>query len=97
MDMVGEGFLTSLKKSLDEGKVSENDINQACRRILEAKFKLGLFDDPYRYCNEERAENEIFTEENNRIARETASQTFVLLKNDQDLLPIEAKGKIALI
>lgn len=97
MDMVGEGFLTSLKKSLDEGKVSENDINQACRRILEAKYKLGLFDDPYRYCNEERAENEIFTVENNRIARETATQTFVLLKNDQDLLPIEAKGKIALI
>jgi beta-glucosidase len=48
MDMVGEGFLTTLEKSLNEGKVTENAINQACRRVLEAKYKLGLFDDPYR-------------------------------------------------
>jgi beta-glucosidase len=51
MDMVGEGFLTTLKKSLDEGKVTIEDINRACRNILEAKYKLGLFDDPYKYCN----------------------------------------------
>jgi beta-glucosidase len=48
MDMVGEGFLTTLEKSLEEGKVTEEDINKACRRILEAKYKLGVFNDPYR-------------------------------------------------
>ncbi len=97
MDMVGEGFLTTIKKSLDEGKVSQADIDLACRRVLEAKYILGLFDDPYRYCNEERAEKEVFTEEHNQIARETAAQTFVLLKNENQLLPLEPKGKIALI
>jgi beta-glucosidase len=97
MDMVGEGFLTTLKKSLDEDKITEARIDQACRRILEAKFKLGLFDDPYRYCDSNRAKTEIFTRENNRVARETAAQTFVLLKNEKQLLPLEIKGKIALI
>lgn len=97
LDMVGEGFLTTLKKSLDEGKVSEERINIACRRILEAKYKLGLFDDPYRYCDENREKTEIFTEENNRFARETATKTFVLLKNEGNLLPLAKKGKIALI
>ena len=97
MDMVGEGFLTTLKKSLEEGKVTENDINKACRRILEAKYKLGLFEDPYRYCKKERAQNEIFTEANNLVARESAAQTFVLLKNEGSLLPLTKKGKIALI
>jgi beta-glucosidase len=97
MDMVGEGFLTTLKKSLEEGKITQDQINQACRRILEAKYKLGLFEDPYRYCDSERAKNEIFTEEHNRIARETATQTFVLLKNEGGLLPLEKNGKIALI
>lgn len=97
MDMVGEGFLSTLKKSLDEGKVTQAEIDLACRRVLEAKYKLGLFDDPYRYCDINRAKSEIFTEEHNRIARETAAQTFVLLKNDNNLLPLEKKGKIALI
>ena len=55
MDMVGEGFLTTLKKSLQEKKVTQKQIDDACRRILEAKYKLGLFDDPYRYCDEKRA------------------------------------------
>lgn len=97
MDMVGEGFLTTLKKSMDEGLITESDINKACRRILEAKYKLGLFEDPYRYCDVERAKNEIFTPENNKTAREAATQTFVLLKNNDQLLPLEMKGKIALI
>jgi beta-glucosidase len=97
MDMVGEGLLTTLEKSLEEGKVTESRINQACRRILEAKYKMGLFDDPYRYCNPDRAENEISTEAHNRIARETAAQTFVLLKNENQLLPLEKKGKILLV
>lgn len=97
MDMVGEGFLTTLKKSLDERIISELDINLACRRILEAKYKLGLFDDPYKYCNLERAANEIFTLENNAVARQAATETFVLLKNHNQTLPLKASGKIALI
>lgn len=97
MDMVGEGFLTTLKKSLDEGKITEQDIDKACRRILEAKYKLGLFEDPYRYCDEERAKKVIFSEEHRAIARKTAGESLVLLKNDNDILPLSKKGKIALI
>lgn len=96
-DMVGEGFLTTLKKSLDEGKVTMAQIDQACRRMLEAKYKLGLFEDPYRYCDMNRAKTEIFTPEHNRIAREIATRTFVLLKNENNLLPLAPRGKIALI
>lgn len=97
LDMVGEGFLTTLQQSLEAGQITLDDINNACRRVLEAKYKLGLFTDPYHYLDAERAANEIFTPENNRIARETAAQTFVLLKNDNQLLPLKEKGKIALI
>lgn len=97
MDMVTEGFLNTLEQSYSEGKVSRAQISQACRRILEAKYKLGLFDDPYRYCDTIRAKSEIFTPENNRIARETASQTFVLLKNEKQTLPLKKSGKIALV
>lgn len=97
MDMVGEGFLTTLKKSLSEGKVTQADIDQACRRILEAKYKLGLFDDPYRYCNPKRAKTDVFTAENREIAREIAAQSFVLLKNDNHVLPLKKAGTIALV
>ena len=97
MDMVGEGLLTTLGKSLQEGKVTQTEIDQACRRVLEAKYKLGLFDDPYRYCDDNRAKTEIFTPEHRKIARETAARTFVLLKNENQVLPLQAKGKIALI
>jgi beta-glucosidase len=97
MDMVGEGFLTTLKKSLQEGKVTQAQIDQACRRILEAKYKLGLFTDPYKYCNEQRAKTEIFTAENRKVAREIAAQSFVLLKNDNNILPLKKSGTIAVI
>lgn len=97
MDMVGEGFLTTLKKSLQEGKTTLQQINAACRYILEAKYKLGLFEDPYRYCNEQRAATELFTEANQNTARDIAAKTFVLLKNKQQLLPLKKKGTIALI
>ena len=97
MDMVGEGFLTTLMKSLEEGKITEKQINDACRRLLRAKFMLGLFDDPYRYCDEERAKTEIFTESNRKEAREIAAQTFVLLKNQNEVLPIKKSGTIALV
>jgi len=97
MDMVSDGLPGTLKKSLEEGKVSQAEIDQACRRILEAKYKLGLFEDPYRYCDLNRAKTEIFTPENRQVAREIAAQTFVLLKNDKQILPIQGKGTIALV
>lgn len=97
MDMVGEGFLTTLKQSLDEGKITEKQIEDACRRILIAKYKLGLFDDPYRYADPERAKKEVFNAEHRQVAREIASQSFVLLKNKDKILPIQKKGTIALI
>jgi len=97
MDMVGEGFLTTLKKSLQQGKVTQLQIDFACRKILEAKFKLGLFDDPYRYCDEQRSKTEIFTAANRKVAREIAAQTFVLLKNNNNILPLKKSGTIALI
>lgn len=97
MDMVGEGFLTTLKKSLAEGRVTMNDIDLACKRVLEAKFKLGLFDDPYRYMNEERAKNEVMTPENLKTARLIAERSIVLLKNDKHILPLKKSGTIAVI
>ena len=97
MDMVGEGFLTTLKKSMQEGKVTLAQINKACERILEAKYKLGLFDDPYKYCNEQRSAKEVFTAANRAEARKIASQSFVLLKNNNQLLPLSASNKIALV
>lgn len=97
MDMVSDGFIGTLEKSLSEGKVNIEEINTACRRILEAKYKLGLFDDPYRYCDLKNPDSHIYTEENRKAAKEIAAETFVLLKNDNNLLPLQRKGKIALI
>lgn len=97
MDMVADGFLTTLEKSLKEDKVAMTEIDKACRRILEAKYKLGLFDDPYKYCDSSRLKKDIFTKENRAVARKIAAKTFVLLKNEKELLPLQRKGKIALV
>lgn len=97
MDMVGEGFLTTLKKSLSEGKVTLKEIDEACRLILEAKYKLGLFDDPYKYCDANRAKTEIYTPAHIKTARQIATESFVLLKNQGNLLPLKKAGTIALI
>lgn len=103
MDMVSAGFLNTLEQSVKEGKVSTADIDAACRRILEAKYKLGLFADPYKYCNKKRRARDIFTAENRKEARNIAAETFVLLKNSKrndngaDLLPLKKEGKVALI
>lgn len=97
MDMVGEGFLTTLEKSLKEGKITEKQIDIAVKRILVAKFRLGLFDDPYKYTDPERSKNEIFNAEHRAIARNIAAQSLVLLKNEGNILPIQKKGTIALI
>jgi beta-glucosidase len=102
MDMVGEGFLNTLKKSLNEGKVTQKQIDDACRRVLEAKYKLGLFDDPFRYIDETKPAKEILTEQRRKEAREIAAHTFVLLKNTPlpggaGALPLKKSGTIALI
>lgn len=97
MDMVGEGFLTTLKKSLQEGKVSQKQIDIAVSRILMSKYDLGLFDDPYRYTDSNRAKTEVFTQENRNIARNIAAQSMVLLKNDKQILPLKKSGTIAVI
>ena len=97
MDMVGEGFLNTLKKSLNEGKITETEIDNACRKILNVKEMLGLFKDPYRYCDTERAKTEILSAANRNFARTVAGQSFVLLKNDNNILPLKKSGKIALI
>jgi len=97
MDMVGEGFLKTLKQSLGDGSVNITDIDRACRLILEAKYKLGLFEDPYKYLSEERAQKEIYTAANLDFARKSATKTFVLLKNQGNVLPLKKQGSIALI
>lgn len=97
MDMVSDAFVGTLEKSLEEGLVSMSDIDTACRRILEAKYRLGLFDDPYKYCDLSRPAKQVYIPEHRADARKLATETFVLLKNQDDLLPLQAKGKIALI
>lgn len=97
MDMVSEGLLTTLGKSVREGKITEKQIDDACKRILKAKFLLGLFDDPYKYCDEERARREVFTAANRAEARSIAAQSFVLLKNKNNILPLKKSGTFALI
>lgn len=97
MDMVSEGFLNTIKQSLDDGTVSMSDIDIAVKRILTAKYQMGLFDDPYKYCDENRAKTEIFTEENRAFARQVAAQSMVLLKNDNKVLPLKKNSKIAVV
>ncbi|HLV62720.1 MAG TPA: beta-glucosidase BglX [Galbibacter sp.] len=97
MDMVGEGFLNTLKKSLEEGKVTEQAITKACRRILEAKYKLGLLDDPYKYIDQTRPQRDILTPGNRAVARKAAAASAVLLKNENKTLPLSKTDKIALI
>lgn len=97
MDMVSDGFIGTLEESVNDGKLSVETINKACRRVLEAKYKLGLFDDPYRYTNKQRAKKEIYSIYNRNIARKIAAESFVLLKNDDNVLPLKKNGKIALV
>jgi len=97
MDMVGEGYLTTLKKSLDEKKITMQDIDRACRKILEAKYKVGLFEDPYRYIDPVRGAKEVLSADKRAFARKIAGQSFVLLKNEKQTLPLKKSQKIALI
>ena len=97
MDMLSDGFSLTLKKSLKEGRVSIDQLDLAVKRILTAKFKLGLFDDPYKYTDEKRVKTDIFTAENKAFSRKVAAESMVLLKNDKQLLPLKKSGSIALI
>ncbi|WP_226064973.1 beta-glucosidase BglX [Kaistella polysaccharea] len=97
MDMVGEGFLKTLKTSLQEGKVSQGEIDQAARRILEAKYDLGLFENPYKYGDVTLASKEVYSAENRKIARNAAAQSMVLMKNDHKVLPLKKTGTVAVI
>ena len=105
MDMCANGFVGTLAASLQDGTISMADIDQACRRVLEAKWKLGLFDNPYRYLDSKRRAQDIYTAENRAASRRIATETFVLLKNavpngstaGKALLPLSSNATIALI
>lgn len=97
MDMVSEGLLSTLPKSLKDGKVNQADIDKACRRILEAKYKLGLFKDPYKFMDSKRAKTEIYTPQNLAEARKIAAESYVLLKNANNTLPLKKQGTVAVV
>lgn len=89
MDMEAHAYENNLEKLVSEGKVDVSLIDDAARRILKLKFELGLFDDPYKYCNEEREATEIYSVENQNFSREVAKKSIVLLKNENQLLPLK--------
>ncbi|WP_053240034.1 beta-glucosidase BglX [Pleomorphomonas koreensis] len=102
MDMVSEAYLDTLAASVEAGLVDEALITAACRRVLEAKLKLGLFDDPYHRLDWGRAAQPILTAANRQLARQAVAAATVLLKNDGNLLPLPAPesgrlGAIALV
>ncbi|TAH04456.1 MAG: beta-glucosidase BglX [Sphingobacteriales bacterium] len=98
MDMKSEVVLKNLPNLVKNGKVSITLVNNAVSRILYYKFKLGLFDNPYKYCNTQREENDIFTPNNREIAKTAAQKSLVLLQNKNSVLPIKnLDKKIALI
>ncbi len=96
MDMNSDGFVGTLEKSFREGRISQADIDRACRRILEAKYKLGLFDDPFKYLDPERAAKDVYTPEHLAFAREAARECLVLLKND-GVLPLKKGTRVAVV
>ena len=97
MDMVGEEFLRFAAQLVKEKKVPVKMIDDACRRILEAKYKLGLFDDPYRYVSEERNKKEMMSADKIALSKQAAIESMVLLKNSNGVLPLSQGKKIAFI
>ncbi len=97
MDMQGSIFQRFLKQSVKEGKVREADINLAVKRILHLKYDLGLFDDPYKFCNAEREKSTLLSAEHRAAARDISRKSIVLLKNDNQTLPLQKGKKVALI
>ncbi|MGJ8592773.1 MAG: beta-glucosidase BglX [Aquaticitalea sp.] len=98
MDMESYAYEAHLETLLTENKITIDQLNDAVRRVLKVKFQLGLFDDPYKYCNVDREANEIFTDEHLAIARDAAKKSIVLLKNETNILPLKKDIKsIAII
>ena len=97
MDMVGEIFIKHGVELVKSGKVSTAQIDQACRKVLEAKYKLGLFEDPYRYVSEERNKQQIMSADKLLLSKEAAIKSFVLLKNNNNVLPLSGEKKIAFV
>ncbi len=96
MDMVSEYFINNLPEMVKTGKINIQFIDKACRRVLETKYKLGLFENPYRYIDAKRAETEILNDAKLALSKEAAVKSMVLLKNN-NLLPLNADKKIAFI
>jgi len=98
MDMESHGYVMYLAQLVKEGKVSEDKINDAARRILRVKFQLGLFDNPYKYCDEVREKATVGKKEFHDGVLDMAKKSIVLLKNENNLLPLKKQGqKIAVI
>jgi len=97
LDMESYSYYLHLENAYKNGDVNLKQIDTACRRILEAKYKLGLFDNPYKYCDTERPAKDIYNAEHRAIARKIATETFVLLKNEDNLLPLKKTGTVAII
>ncbi|HEY9755911.1 MAG TPA: beta-glucosidase BglX [Oculatellaceae cyanobacterium] len=97
MDMVSELFTKEGSALVKSGKVSPAQIDAACRRILEIKYKLGLFDNPYRFVSDEQSQKQIMSADKLALSKEAAVKSFVLLKNNNQVLPLNPKKKIAFI
>lgn len=97
MDMVGEGFLNTLKQSLENGTITMEHIDRACQKVLEAKYKLNLFEDPYYGIDDENIVKDYLAPETRALAKEAVIKSCVLLKNDNGALPLTKSGTIALI
>ena len=96
-DMVGEIFLNNLAQNLKDGSVTQAQIDQACRHVLEAKYRLGLFTDPYHGVSDKRAKATLMKKQYLADARDIARRSFVLLKNEKQTLPLKKTGTIALV
>ncbi|MGB5778760.1 MAG: beta-glucosidase BglX [Allopontixanthobacter sediminis] len=93
MDMQGAVYMDHLAQSVSEGKVDQAAIDRAVRRILEMKYRLGLFEDPYRYSNVERQEATIYRPDILEAARDVARKSMVLLKNEGGALPLASTAQ----
>ena len=96
VDIVSESFSSQLKLALDKGEVSIKDIDRSCRRVLEAKYKLGLFKDPYKFCREKQADSLLRCAEFRAAARRISADSYVLLKNE-GVLPLKRNGTVAVV
>ncbi|WP_320019505.1 beta-glucosidase BglX [Labilibaculum manganireducens] len=97
MDMASESFAGSCQKLLDDGKITIDQIDAACHRILEAKYNLGLFENPYRNFDPGKASTVLLCEKHKQVAKEAACKSMVLLKNENQTLPLSRQSKIALV